>query len=198
MGLKENVDALKQELSTEEQFLESVIKAEGFFKKYKKALIAAATVIVVALLIYLSVDYIKNRNLVQANQALAVLEKNPSDANALKTLKEKDEALYEMFQFSVAAGSGKADQLAKVAQTSKDPILRDLAEYQSASLKEDAKGLESYSQKQEALLREVALLDEAFLLFSEGKNDAARKRLEMIPLTSQLQGIVQSFAHYLK
>ncbi len=198
MGLKENVDALKQELSTEEQFLESVIKAEGFFKKYKKLLIAAAAILIAAILIYLSVDYIKNRDLVQANQALAALQQNPGDAKALKQLREKNEALYELFQFSVAAKSGKAEQLADLAGKSKDSVLSDLAEYQSASLKEDTKGLDSYSERQEALLREIAVLDEAFLLFNEGKNDEARKRLAMIPVTSQLQGVVQSFTHYMK
>ena len=196
MGLKENVDALKQELSTEEQFLESVIKAEGFFKKYKKALIAAAVILVAGVVIYLAADYIKNRDLIQANQALAALEKNPADTKAQKLLEEKNQALYEMYLFSVAAKSGKADALTKLAQREKDPVLRDLAEYQSASLKEDAKGLDAYSQKQEALLKEVAILDEAFLLFSEGKNDEARKRLGLIPLTSQLQGVAQSFTHY--
>ncbi len=198
MGLKENVDALKQELSTEEQFLESVIKAEGFFKKYKKALIAAAVILVAGVVIYLAADYIKNRDLIQANQALAALEKNPADTKAQKLLEEKNQALYEMYLFSVAAKSGKADALTKLAQREKDPVLRDLAEYQSASLKEDVKGLDAYSQKQEALLKEVAVLDEAFLLFSEGKNDEARKRLGLIPLTSQLQGVAQSFTHYMK
>lgn len=198
LGLKENVDALKQELSTEEQFLESVIKAEGFFKKYKTALIAALVTVVAAIVIYLAIDYIHNRDLAQSNQALAALLQNPADEKALKLLREKNEALYEVYRFSVAAGSMKAEQLAELAGKSKDPVLRDLATYQANVLKESAEGLDAYSRKQDALLKEVAILDEAYLFFSQGKNDEARKRLAQIPLTSQLQGIVQSFAHYLK
>ncbi|WNY98242.1 hypothetical protein SUSP_000660 [Sulfurospirillum sp. 'SP'] len=36
MGLKENIKAVKEEISTEEQFLEGMIKSERFFNRNKK------------------------------------------------------------------------------------------------------------------------------------------------------------------
>ncbi len=198
MGLKENVEALKQELSTEEQFLESVIKAEGFFKKYKKLLIGGAVVLVTGVVAYLTLDYIKNRDLVLANQALATLQKSPDNPEALKTLQNKNEALYELFRFHQAIDSAKEAQIDAMAKEAKDSVLRDLASYQSASLQEDMPKLDAYAQRQDALLKELAILDEAFLLFSNGKSDEARAKLAQIPLTSQLYGIVQSFSHYQK
>ena len=198
MGLKENVEALKQELSTEEQFLESVIKAEGFFKKYKKVLIAAAVAVIAGTVLYLTMDYLRQRDLTLANEALATLQKNPADSAARKKLQDASPGLYEMFLFSEAAGKNDTAELAKIAQSSPDPVLKDLATYQNASLKEDADALSAYSEKDAALLKEVALLDEAYLLFRAGKGDEARKRLAQIPLTSQMQGIVQSFRHYMK
>ena len=198
MGLKENVEALKQELSTEEQFLESVIKAEGFFKKYKKILIVLAALLVAGVLTYLTVDYLRNRDLTQANQALAALQKNPADKGALETLKAKNPALYTLFQFHRVVDAGDAKKIAELSKTAHDAVLRDLATYQSAALGEHEKGLSDYAQKQQALLRELALLDDAFLLFGEGKPEAAKARLAQIPLTSRLSGIVQSFSHYMK
>ncbi len=198
LGLKENVEAIKQELSTEEQFLESVIKAEGFFKKYKKVLIAATVAVIVAILAYLTIDYIKNRDLQIANRALAVLQSNPSDSGALESLKSKNPHLYALFLFSQAVKSGDAAKIEEAAKGFNDPVLKDLSSFQSASLKEDEKALAAYGQKQDALLREIAILDDAFLLFQEGKSDEARTVLNQIPVTSTLYQIVQNFMHYQK
>ena len=198
MGLKENVEAIKQELSTEEQFLESVIKAEGFFKKYKKLLIALTAVIVVAALAYGVTDYIKNKNLREANEALAALQANPKDSAALDTLKSKNPALYALFSFSQAVKSNDVKKLEEIEKSLKDPVLKDLAAFQSASLKEDEKALTAYAQKQDAMLREIAVLDDAFLLFQQGKSKEAREMLNQIPVTSTLYQVVQSFMHYQK
>ena len=198
LGLKENVEALKQELSTEEQFLESVIKAEGFFKKYKKLLIGAAIAVVLAVAAYLTMDYIKNRDLQMANKALAVLQQNPEDQKALAQLKDKNPSLYALFAFSQAVKSGDAQKITEVQKTLKDPVLKDLASFQSASLTENAQQLGAYGQKQEALLKELAILDEAFLLFQKGENEKAREVLKKISPTSGLFQIVQNFMHYQK
>ncbi len=196
--MKENVEALKQELSTEEQFLESVIKAEGFFRKYKKILITLAALLVAGVLIYLTLDYLKNRDLTQSNQALAALQKNPSDKGALERLRAKNPSLYALFQFHQVIEAGDAKKIAELSKTAHEAVLRDLAAYQSGALEENEKALSAYSRKQEALLRELALLDDAFLLFQEGRYDDAKARLAQIPLTSRLSGIVQSFSHYMK
>ena len=198
MGLKENVEALKQELSTEEQFLESVIKAEGFFKKYKKLLIGLAVVIVVSIITYLTLDYIKNRDLQMANQALATLQSKPADQDALATLKSKNPALYALFTFSQAVRSNDAQKIAAIAKTVNDPVLKDLAQFQSLSLSEDEKGLAGYTQKQEALLKEIAILDDVFILYQNGQSKEAKARLGQIAITSPLHGIVQNFMHYQK
>ena len=198
MGLKENVEAIKQELSTEEQFLESVIKAEGFFKKYKKLLIALGTLLVVGFLAYAAMEYIKNRDLRQANQALALLQSDPKDQAALDTLKRKNPGLYELFAFSQAVRSNDVAKLQKVEKELKDPVLKDLAAFQSAVLSQDAAGLQGYAEKQEAMLREIAVLDDAFLLFEQGKNKEAREMLNQIPVTSTLYQVVQNFMHYQK
>jgi hypothetical protein len=198
LGLKENVEAIKQELSTEEQFLESVIKAEGFFKKYKKLLITLAVVVIVAVLAYVTIDYIKNRNLRMANQALAALQNNPQDTGALETLKNKNPELYSLFLFAQAVQSNDVNKLHEIAQSVQDPVLKDLVSFQSAALSEDEKALSSYVQKQEALLKEIAVLDDAFLLFQNGKNKEAREMLGQIAVNSPLYQIVQNYMHYQK
>ena len=47
MAIKDDIDSIKEELNTQEQFLENIIKSERFFKKYKKIIIAVAVLGVV-------------------------------------------------------------------------------------------------------------------------------------------------------
>ena len=48
MAIKDDIDSIKEELNTQEQFLENIIKSERFFKKYKKIIIAIAVLGVVS------------------------------------------------------------------------------------------------------------------------------------------------------
>ena len=40
MSIKENVDYIKEELSSQEKFLENFVKGERFYKKYKTLMFA--------------------------------------------------------------------------------------------------------------------------------------------------------------
>lgn len=196
MGLKENVDAIKQELSTEEQFLESVIKAEGFWKKYKKLLIAIVVAIIAAAAAYSLYGYMKAQNLNTSNQAYLTLQDNPTDEGALAALKSKNPKLYQLFLFGNEIKSSDVSKLEALSSELTDPILKDLAAYQKASLTKES--LDEYALKQEALLKEFAKLQEVYLLFKEGKDEEAKKLLAQIPESSPLQQLAQSFKHYMK
>ncbi len=198
MGLKENVEALKEELSAEEQFLESVIKAEGFFKRYKKLLIGVGAVVLVGLLAYVAIDYKKNHDLKVSNEAYQILEKNPSDATALATLKDKNPSLYALFVISDAIKSNDISKIEKMESQIKDPILKDLASYQISALQQDPQKVGQYAQNQDALLADFAKLEEAFLLFENKKDKKAKEILNNIPITSPLHQIAQNFMHYQK
>jgi hypothetical protein len=190
MGLKENIDAVKKELSTEEQFLESVIKAEGFWKKYKKLILSAVTLLIVGVLAYTLYQSIQERNLIAANEAYMTLQTNPGDSEALAILESKNPKLYELFLFSSQIKKGDFDS--KVT----DPILQDLLAYQKASSSKS--GLKEYSQKQNALLKEFASLQEVYLLFKDGKSKEAKAILDQISENSSLGQLAQSLKHYMK
>jgi predicted negative regulator of RcsB-dependent stress response len=192
MGLKENIDAVKKELSTEEQFLESVIKAEGFWKKYKKLIISLISLLIIAVLAYTLYKSIQEKNLIAANEAYATLQADPNDTQALATLESKNPKLYELFLFSKQIKNMDKPLDAKVV----DPILKDLLEYQKASISKD--GLKAYSQKQNSLLKEFALLQEVYLLFKDGKSKEAKAILDQVSENSPLAQMAQSLKHYMK
>ncbi|NPA81167.1 MAG: tetratricopeptide repeat protein [Epsilonproteobacteria bacterium] len=196
MSLKENVQAIKEELTAEEQFLESAIKSERFLKKYKKPIIAIFSLLVIAFVSYNVYEYIKESNLKAANEAYLTLLKNPNDSKALETLKSKNPNLYMAFLFKEAVDKNSIEAFEKILNALKDPFLKNLALYQIAALKEDKKALENYALSEGAVLKDFAFLDEAYLLLKEGKIKEGKEKLKQIPLTSPLQGLVKNLNHY--
>ncbi len=196
MGLKENIDAVKKEISTEEQFLGSIIKAEGFLKKYKNLLIVFAILLIVAALANIFYKSSKEKNFIASNEAYATLQTNPSDKDALEILKSKNPKLYELFLFSSEIKSADASKLDGLKSKLTDPVLKDLLSYQASSLK--GVDLSSYSVKQKALLREFAKIQEAYLLLKDGKTEDAAVILSLISADSPLAQMAQSLKHYIK
>ncbi len=196
MGLKENIDAVKKEISTEEQFLGSIIKAEGFFKKYKNLLIAFAALLIVAALANIFYKTSKEKNFIASNEAYVTLQTNPSNKDALEILKSKNPKLYELFLFSSEIKSADASKLESLKSKLTDPILKDLLSYQASSLLE--KDLSSYSVKQKALLKEFAKIQEAYILLKDGKTKDAAVILSLISANSPLAQMAQSLKHYIK
>ena len=196
MGLKENIDAVKKELSAEEQFLGSIIKAEGFLKKYKILLMVFAALLVTVALAYTFYKSNQEQNLIASNEAYAKLQTNPNDKEALEALKSKNPKLYELFLFSSEIKSADISKLNSLKPNLTDPILKDLLSYQEASLSK--KDLSSYSVKQKALLRVFAKIQEAYLLLQDGKTKEAAVVLSLISADSPLAQMAQSLKHYIK
>ena len=96
MSMKENVDYIKQELSTEEKFFEGTVKLERFWKKFKFLIIAFA-VIVVSTIVGLSYkSSMDEQNKIAANEALNLFLKDYKNEAALNDLKVLDAKLYEI------------------------------------------------------------------------------------------------------
>ncbi len=190
MSLKDNVNVIKEELSAEEQFLESVIKAEGFWKKYKKIFIALAVIVLVGLFAKVAMDYIHESNLKASNSAYSALLKDSKDADALATLKSKNPKLYELYLFKTSMHSGDVAQLEKSQSSLTDPILKDLLHYQIGSLKKKPTAADA------GIAKELALLEEGYLLLQANKIKEADAKFAQISSSSSLQGLVKNLKHY--
>ncbi len=195
MSIKENVEMLKEEISNEEKLLEGMIKAESFFKKYKKLLIGAAVALILLAVGYSIQNYLEQKNLEASNKALLTLEQNPSSSDALSILKSKNPKLYEAYQFATHAKSLELDKLTQLKDSITDPYLNDLLDYQIASLSKDK--ISSYASKDGAILKDLAILEEAFLLLEQNKIKEARVKLDSIAQNPALKGIVQNLKHYM-
>jgi len=189
LSLKENLESIKQEIGAEEQFLESVIKTERFYKKYKRQIQIGVVLLIVASVGFTSYNYIKQRNLEVSNKAYETLLKTPDNTKALNTLKDKNPSLYEAYMFRVAVNKKDTAKLEELAKDKNYKFLADLSSYQLAQIK-NSKVVQS------DILKGFALLEEGYDLLKSGKATEAKLKFAQIDENSPLSKIVKNLEHY--
>jgi len=195
MSIKEQVEFVKDEFTQDEKILESLIKVERFYKKNRLAILAVSISIVIGGVGYGVMEYVKEQQLLKANSALLKLQKNPTDTNALKILKENNMPLAELFLLKEASLSGDIKKLEELAK-SKDETISDLAMYHIAVFKESLSQIKDYRLKSSALLKDLSLFDEAYLLYKSGKVDEAKNILAQISEVSPVKSVAKMLEHY--
>jgi hypothetical protein len=151
--------------------------------------VVAIVVIVAANVIY---DANENSKITAANTALTKLSKDAKDANALSELKSSSPELYDVWIYSQAIANKDLETIKKL-KSSKALIIGDLAEYETA---EDVSAYDNYASKQDAIYRDLALVQSAVILLKENKIDEARTRLLKISRDSSLSNLSQTLLHY--
>ena len=190
MSIKENVDYVKSELSSEEKFLENFVKGERFFKKYKTLIFAFVIIIIVGIIGFFIKENLAQSNKLKANIAFNQVLENSNNAQALATLKDKNPQLYDIALYL------QAKKEAKVAQISV-PLLKELSKYQTALANKNISELDNLSMQNDFLLKEFAIFNKALLLTNEGKFNEAKTTLALIPQTSKAFELAKLLNHYL-
>lgn len=188
MGIKENIKAVKEEISTEEQFLEGIIKTERFFKAKKRYIVGVLAVVVLGVIGYSANEFLEQNRLQSSNAAYGVLLKDAQNTQALETLKAKNEKLYEMFMLQRALEKSDKEVLKNLTQ-SKQAVVSDIATYQLAQMEQGA-------SPSSELLNGLVLLQEGYDLLKENKIAEAKVKFAQIDLNSPLKQIAQNLEHY--
>ncbi len=195
MSLKENIEMVKEELNSEEQFFEKAVQTERFVKKYKKPLIGFVTVAILAIVGGSAYNITVQNKIDQSNTALNILMTDASDTAAQEQLKSLNPKLFDVWSLSQALKSKDQDALRQL-QSSKALVVADLAEYELSAIQEDEAGLDTYSQKSSALLKDLAMIESAVLLMDKGDKASAKAKLSMIDINSPVYQLAQTLAHY--
>lgn len=190
MSLKENVDFVKDELNSEEKFLEGFVKVERFYKKYKKLIFAVIAILVIAGVGIAVKSNIDEKNKIEANIAFDKVLKDSNDKQALETLKNTNAKLYEIALYLQSKKDGKVDQI-------DIPFLKELSTYQKALEEKNVEKLNSVSMQNDFLLKEFAIFNKALLLSNEGKYEEAKTALNLIPESSKASELANLLKHYL-
>ena len=189
MALKENIEAIKKGIGTEEQFLEGLIKSERFYKKYKRSIISAAIVFVLAGSSYVAMTVMKESRLEASNYAYNKLMINQNNAKFKAILKDKNERLYNFYRFQKALKSNDIVVLKELSDYKKDPVISDLAMYQLYSI-------ESKKDSKSELLSGFIALQEGYKLLKVNKIEEAKLKFAQIDLNSPLKNISNNLEHY--
>ena len=192
MSLKENIAMVKEELNSEEKFFEKAVITEKFVKKYKNMMIAS--VIAVVVLVAANIGYEANEasKKTAANELLTKLVANPNDKTSSSKLHTLNPSLYDAWIFSQATAN-KDLAMMKELKNSKTFIINDLAKYE---LSNDANSLDSYASTQDAIYKDLALVQSAVLLLKENKIEEAHNKLIKVSKKSSLSKIANALMHY--
>ncbi len=195
MSLKENIEMVKDELNSEEKFFEKAVITERFVKKYKKPMIGTVAAIVLIVAANFTYKVSEKNRIESANKALAELQKNPKDELTLARLKSFSPQLHDVWLYSQAIAQKSVAELEKL-KNSKTLIINDTVQYEAAEYKEDLAALEAYSEKQNAIYKDLAMVMSAILLMQEGKIDKAHNKLSMIGVNSPMTQVANALMHY--
>jgi len=190
MSLKENVEFVKEELNSEEKFLEGFVKAESFYKKYKVIIIGAVTVAVLAAAGMTYNSYSNAKNKEQSNIAFNSFLKDNNDKAALETLEKTNKQLFEVAKYLKAKNENKSVEVSIT-------YLKDLAQYSKAVQAQNIEKLGSLSQQGDFLLKEFALFNKALILANDSQFADAKETLKLIPKNSRVNDLVVLLNHYL-
>jgi hypothetical protein len=195
LSFKENIEMVRDELNSEEKFFEQAVKTERLLKKYQKPLIAAAVAFLLIIVGYVSYSaYMENR-IENANEAYNTLINDPENRDAASELNSLNPELYDAWQLSVAIKGHDIKALEKLT-SSKAPVISDIASYQVAVLKKDASALGGYSYTQDAVYRDMAIIEESVLLMESNQVEQAHQKLSTITQDSPVYKIAQLLKHY--
>ncbi|HHP0340650.1 TPA: hypothetical protein ACRZSP_000743 [Campylobacter jejuni] len=187
MGLKDNLKAVKNELNTEEQFIENFIKGERFIRKYKFYISAVVIILVAWFAGNFIISKINDYKTKEANEIYANLIQDPSNKNLLEQLKNKNTNLYAIFllkeninDFNNTDLQNELKQIYSNTQT--NTLLKNII---ALSLGDKSIFLKNYDK-----------LLEAYKFLEQNKIEEANVLLSQIKENSSLNQIAKNLKHY--
>lgn len=187
MGLKDNLKDVKNEVNTEEQFIENFIKGERFIRKYKFYISAVVIILVTWFAGNFIISKINNYKTKEANEIYTNLIQDPSNKNLLEQLKNKNTNLYAIFllkeninDFNNTALQNELKQIYSNTQT--NTLLKNII---ALSLGDKSIFLKNYDK-----------LLEAYKLLEQNKIKETNVLLSQIKENSSLNQIAKNLKHY--
>lgn len=129
LAVKNDIEEIKKELSSQEQFLENMIKGERFIKKHKTKLISALVLVILVAAGYEISSYFKEQNQNKANEIYSSLLKNPNDKSLQESLAKLNPSLFALFAIETSKDLNSTKLLQEALEMKIDPILSDVIKY---------------------------------------------------------------------
>ncbi|ANE36160.1 hypothetical protein CIG11343_1146 [Campylobacter iguaniorum] len=183
MAIKEDINYIKNEISSQEQFLENAIRSERFLKKNKKIIIAIVVIALFTIFVYVIKTIAYEKNLETTNQAYKALLQNPNDSAAQSILKEKSPSLFALYAIKNANDTNSTALIDEALNMQIDPLLKEVIN-------------SAKNQNTDGLMSSYAALISGYELLKQNKIEEAKIEFSKIPQNSPLEGISKNLQHY--
>lgn len=192
MSIKNDIEMVKEELSSEEKFFERSVITERFIKKYKGIMITSVVAIIILVGANIAYELNEEATSVAANETLLELQKDASNTEAISKLQTLSPTLYDAYLYSIALADKDLSSFKKL-KSSESSIIADLADYESSKTIEE---LDAYSLKEDAIYKDLARIQSAILLLEKGNTNKAHEKLLLISDTSSFNATAKALLHY--
>ena len=187
MSIKDELNYVKDELSSDEKLLENAFKLERIYKKHKIKIWAVAALVILGFGGKAAVGAFNEHKLMKANDALLTLMSKPGDKTALSELKSNNPKLYNLYIYSNSVDKKDIKSLEHISK-SDDALLNDLSAYHLNVLDSKAGESKYYS--------DLSALEKAYEALKNGKKSEAKTILAMIGENSPVAGVAKYLKHY--
>ena len=191
MSVKNNLDFIKSEFSSDEKIIENAFKLEILYKRYKHIIWGALGVVAILAVFLGAKSLIVESNAQKSSEILSNLLKNPSDDNLRASLQKSNENLYNLFLLKESLDKGNTADLQGL-ESAKNEFVQYLANYHLGSFERDSALLE---KSDKYALGDLAKIESAYMMIQNGKIADAKNILNTIPTDSQLAEIARILAH---
>jgi hypothetical protein len=195
VSIKENIDMIKDELNAEEKMFENSVKAERFIGKYRNMIIGGVSAIVVLVVANALYNNYTNSQIDRSNELFVSIEANPSDTKAKSELQKINSDLYDVLELSQALKVSDVKTLESL-KNSKAVAVSEFAKYQLSVMNKNQIAIDQYTLNQNAIYKDMALVQSAYLLMQSNRTDEAHQKLKMINMNSSLYQMAQVMMHY--
>ncbi len=186
MSLKDEINYVKEELTSDEKLLESAFRLERIYKKHKVKIWAVVALLVIGFGGKALWGAYRDYQLSKANDAYLTLQKHPDDKAAQETLKSANPRLWALYLYARAVKSGDAKALDAIP-VGDDALLKDLITYHRAVLGSRPGDSRYYA--------DLSRVEKAYEALKAGHKDEARQLLSAIAENSPLAPIARLLRH---
>lgn len=188
MSIKDDMNSVKKELSSDEKVLEKAFKLEQVYKKHKFKLWSILFVAIFAIGGNALNNFLEDEKLKKASDALALLEKDSNNKEALFILNRNNPALFELYSYSQAIKEKNSGNL-KILIESPDDIISDMSRYSLNSINKTS------SNEDSLVFKELSILQDVYLNIEKNNIEEAKNRLEEIDEKSPIKMVANLLSH---
>jgi hypothetical protein len=187
MSIKENANYVKNELSSDEKLLESVLKFETLYKKHKIKIWAILAAVVLFFISVAASQAWRDHKNEKANEALLQLAANPDNKEALAELEKNNQSLYELYSYQIASQKNDIKKLEELSK-SQNQMIADLSGYAVGSLNQKPKDSVYY--------QDLVTIEKAYEAISKKDFAKAKELLDTIDEKSPMHSVAKLYKHY--